>query len=166
MFHPFHFCPIYCHLLLIFVSLCCHGYCNRFIAGLSDIGRFDWCGPGPHEGSLPNECQLHDAEHQHVVHSGAGTRWVNRALSQILSQDHRGFLSNQSFITIPLIGTPTAREEELMSTITLTWFSTAKIWQNETETLLLWMVCYRAFSEFSQCWKQRFAGAGMALSLH
>lgn len=157
MFHPVH------HLLLVFVSLCCHGYCNCFIAGLSDIGRFDWCGPGPHEGSLPNECQLHDAEHQHVVHSGAGTRWVNRALSQILSQDHS---SNQSFIAIPLIGTPSTREEELMSKITLTRFSTAKIWQNETATLLLWMVCYRAFSECSECWKQRFAGAGMALSLH
>ncbi len=48
--------------------LCC------VVAGLSDIGRFDWCGPGPHEGPLPDNCQSHDAEHQHVVHSGAGTR--------------------------------------------------------------------------------------------
>jgi len=43
-------------------------------AGLSDIGRVDWGGPGPHEVSLSDECQLHDAEHQLVVHSGARGR--------------------------------------------------------------------------------------------
>lgn len=48
--------------------------CDCFVAGLSDVGWFDWCGPGPHEGSLPNKCQPHDAEHQPVVHPGAGTR--------------------------------------------------------------------------------------------
>lgn len=58
-----------------------HGLDGAFrsaVADLSDIGRFDWCGPGPHEGSLPDKCQPHDAEHQHVVHSGAGTRWVQQ----------------------------------------------------------------------------------------
>lgn len=54
-----------------------------FLAGLSDIGRFDWCGPGPHEGSLSNQRQPHDAEHQHVVHSGAGTRWVSAKRSSL-----------------------------------------------------------------------------------
>lgn len=138
-----------------------------FIAGLSDLGRFDWRGSGPHEGSLPNKCQPHDAEHQLVVHSGAGTRWVKRTLSQILSQAHRGLNSNQNFMTIPVNGTPTTREKELMSKITLTRFTAAEIWQNETETLLLWMVCYRAFFElFSECWKQRFcSGLVSALSL-
>lgn len=52
------------------------------IAGLSDIRRFDWCGSGPHAGSLSDWCQPHDAEHQHVVHSGARSRWGSCALWQ------------------------------------------------------------------------------------
>lgn len=45
-----------------------------FVADFSHAGRPDRSVPGPHEGSLPNERQLHDAEHQPVVHPGAGPR--------------------------------------------------------------------------------------------
>ena len=92
--HAFHSYHIYCHAIQIYprpltVSTTTvtnpwhlsHGVFPCVIADLIDIGRFDWCSPGPHEVSLPGECQPHDAEHQHVVHSGAGTRWVSRSVS-------------------------------------------------------------------------------------
>lgn len=63
----------YCDISLTFVSWLGRVFCC-VLAGLSDFGWFDWCRPGPHEVSLPDECQPHDAEHQLVVHSGAGTR--------------------------------------------------------------------------------------------
>lgn len=47
---------------------------TRFSAGLADAGRLDGRVPGPHEGSFSDHGQSHDAEHQPVVHPGAGTR--------------------------------------------------------------------------------------------
>lgn len=65
----------------------------RVVAGLADPGRLDRCGPGPHEDSLPDQCQPHDAQHQHVVHAGSGTWWVKRLLCQT-RLSHSGWIWN------------------------------------------------------------------------
>lgn len=68
----------YCDFSWLGCVFCC------VIAGLFDIGRLDWGGPGSHEGPLPDDCQPHDAKHQLVVHAGAWTKWVNHAFCQTL----------------------------------------------------------------------------------
>lgn len=66
---------LYMHLLSVPLWVCkCDLLSPCIVAAISDHGRVDWCGPGPHEESLPDQCQSHDAQHQHVVHPGAGTR--------------------------------------------------------------------------------------------
>ncbi len=44
--------------------------CVCLIAAVSDSGWSDGCSSGPHEGTVPDGSQSHDAEHQHVVHTG------------------------------------------------------------------------------------------------
>lgn len=115
------------------VVFCC------IIAGLSDIGRFDWCGPGPHEGSLPDGCEPHDAEHQHVVQSGAGTRWVSHLIEYVSGACRLSF-QLKIHPAITLICSPAAREETLMSKLTLVWFSTANTGEYMVSKLSLWII--------------------------
>ncbi len=74
LFQSMAFSPLYTvpFLVLWFKRI----WCVCLIAAVSDSGWADRCISGPHEGTVPDGSQSHDAEHQHVVHTDPRNKWV------------------------------------------------------------------------------------------